>query len=54
MTARDTTRRLPVPRRESRSRACGPLFLETRHSSEPDHDIAATLDAIRILVEREI
>jgi carbon monoxide dehydrogenase subunit G len=30
------------------------LFLETRHSSERDHDIAATLDAIRMLVEREV
>jgi hypothetical protein len=30
------------------------LFLETRHSSESDHDIAATLDAIRMLVEAEI
>ena len=30
------------------------LFLETRHSSERDHDIAATLDAIRMLVESEI
>jgi uncharacterized membrane protein len=30
------------------------LFLETRHSSERDHDIAATLDAIRMLVESEL
>jgi hypothetical protein len=30
------------------------LFLETRHSSERDHDIAAMLDAIRMLVEREL
>jgi carbon monoxide dehydrogenase subunit G len=30
------------------------LFLETRHSSERDHDIAATLDAIRMLVEAEV
>jgi hypothetical protein len=30
------------------------LFLETRHSSERDHDIAATLDAIRMLVESEV
>jgi carbon monoxide dehydrogenase subunit G len=30
------------------------LFLETRHSSESDHDIAATLDAIRMLVESEV
>jgi uncharacterized protein YndB with AHSA1/START domain len=28
------------------------LFLETRHGS--DHDIAATLDAIRMLVESEV
>ena len=30
------------------------LFLETRHGSERDHDIAATLDAIRMLVESEV
>ena len=30
------------------------LFLDTRHSSERDHDIAATLDAIRMLVESEV
>jgi hypothetical protein len=30
------------------------LFLETRHSSERDHDVAATLDAIRMLVESEV
>jgi hypothetical protein len=30
------------------------LFLETRHSSERDHDISATLDAIRMLVESEV
>ena len=30
------------------------LFLETRHGSERDHDISATLDAIRMLVESEI
>lgn len=30
------------------------LFLETRHSSERDHDIASTLDAIRMLVESEV
>ena len=30
------------------------LFLETRHSSERDNDIAATLDAIRMLVESEV
>ena len=30
------------------------LFLETRHGSERDHDISATLDAIRMLVEAEI
>ena len=27
------------------------LFLETRHGSERDHDVAATLDAVRMLVE---
>ena len=30
------------------------LFLETRHGTERDHDIAATLDAIRMLVEAEV
>ena len=30
------------------------LFLETRHGSESDHDVAATLDAIRMLVESEV
>jgi hypothetical protein len=30
------------------------LSLDTRHGSERDHDIAATLDAIRMLVESEI
>jgi hypothetical protein len=30
------------------------LFLNTRHDSERDHDVAATLDAIRMLVESEI
>ena len=30
------------------------LFLDTRHGSESDHDIAATLDAIRRLVESEV
>jgi uncharacterized membrane protein len=30
------------------------LFLETRHGAERDHDIAATLDAIRMLVEAEV
>ena len=30
------------------------LFLDTRHSSEHDHDVAATLDAIRMLVESEV
>ena len=30
------------------------LFLETRHGSESDHDIEATLDAIRMLVESEV
>jgi hypothetical protein len=30
------------------------LFLETIHGSERDHDIAATLDAIRMLVESEV
>lgn len=30
------------------------LFLNTLHGSESDHDIAATLDAIRMLVEAEL
>ena len=30
------------------------LFLDTRHGSERDHDIAATLEAIRMLVESEL
>jgi hypothetical protein len=30
------------------------LFLETQHSRERDHDVAATLDAIRMLVESEV
>ena len=30
------------------------LFLETRHGTERDHDVAATLDAIRMLVEAEV
>jgi carbon monoxide dehydrogenase subunit G len=30
------------------------LFLDTPHGSERDHDIAATLDAIRMLVESEV
>jgi carbon monoxide dehydrogenase subunit G len=30
------------------------LFLETRHGAERDHDISATLDAIRMLVEAEV
>jgi hypothetical protein len=30
------------------------LFLETIHSSEREHDIAVTLDAIRMLVESEV
>jgi carbon monoxide dehydrogenase subunit G len=30
------------------------LFLETRHGRERDHDVAATLDAIRMLVESEV
>lgn len=30
------------------------LFLETRHSHENDHDVASTLDAIRMLVESEV
>ena len=30
------------------------LFLETQHGSERDHDVAATLDAVRMLVEAEV
>jgi uncharacterized protein YndB with AHSA1/START domain len=30
------------------------LFLETQHSSETDHAISSTLDAIRMLVESEV
>ncbi len=30
------------------------LFLETRHGTERDHDVAATLDAVRMLVEAEV
>ncbi len=30
------------------------LFLKTTHASETDHDVAATLDAIRMLVEAEV
>jgi uncharacterized protein YndB with AHSA1/START domain len=30
------------------------LFLNTVHGSERDHDIAATLDAIRMLVEAQV
>lgn len=30
------------------------LFLDTPHSAERDHDVAATLDAIRMLVEAEV
>jgi carbon monoxide dehydrogenase subunit G len=30
------------------------LFLETRHGAESDHDVAATLDAIRRLVESQV
>ena len=30
------------------------LFLDTRHGTERDHDIAATLDAVRMLVEAEV
>jgi hypothetical protein len=30
------------------------LFLNTVHGSESDHDVAATLDAIRMLVEAEV
>ncbi len=29
------------------------LFLETRHAAESEHDVAATLDAVRMLVESE-
>ncbi|MGZ4251477.1 MAG: SRPBCC family protein [Solirubrobacteraceae bacterium] len=30
------------------------LFLDTPHSSASDHDVAATLDAIRMLVESQV
>ena len=30
------------------------LFLHTVHGSESDHDVAATLDAIRMLVEAQV
>ena len=40
-----------APRRR-RSRLT--LFLNTRHGSERDHDVGATLDAIRMLVESEV
>lgn len=30
------------------------LFLETQHSNEREHDVSATLDAIRMLVEAEV
>ena len=30
------------------------LFLDTPHDSASDHDVAATLDAIRMLVERQV
>src|SRR5215218_4528065 len=30
------------------------LFLDTRHGGESDRDIAATLDAVRMLVEAEV
>jgi hypothetical protein len=30
------------------------LFLNTLRGSESDHDVAATLDAIRMLVEAEV
>jgi uncharacterized membrane protein len=30
------------------------LFLDTRHGAERDHDVAATLDAVRMLVEAEV
>jgi hypothetical protein len=30
------------------------LFLNTVHDSESDHDVSATLDAIRMLVEAQV
>jgi uncharacterized membrane protein len=30
------------------------LFLETRHGAARDHDVSATLDAVRMLVESEV
>jgi hypothetical protein len=30
------------------------LFLDTPHPSASDHDVAATLDAIRMLVESQV
>ena len=30
------------------------LFLNTQHGSEREHDVAGTLDAIRMLVESEV
>ena len=30
------------------------LYLDTPHDSASDHDVAATLDAIRMLVERQV
>jgi hypothetical protein len=30
------------------------LFLRTQHGSEREHDVAGTLDAIRMLVESEV
>jgi polyketide cyclase/dehydrase/lipid transport protein len=30
------------------------LFLSTRHGAEHDHDVASTLDAIRMLVESQV
>ncbi len=30
------------------------LFLDTTHGAERDHDVAATLDAIRMLVEAQV
>ena len=30
------------------------LFLNTPHGTERDHDVSATLDAIRMLVEAEL
>ena len=30
------------------------LFLDTPHDSASDHDVSATLDAIRMLVERQV